>query len=175
MQANIKEKIKTPHYWPFVKRIHRLPMDSPHKGPVTRKIVLFYDVIMCRKVSSLSMSGNISPVVTWMDIIPQVAEILSFVWPWKRKAPHDTLYEPAGLVVSCNSVAWFEGLFFIPLENQIRLYSADTLHVNVWPTTKEGPGGDIASDLSEGNKRKVLSYSVPIKTCKQIPTSPNVD
>ena len=25
------------HYWPFIKRSHRWPMDSPHKGPVMRK------------------------------------------------------------------------------------------------------------------------------------------
>ena len=30
----------------FVKGIHRWPVDSPHKGPVTRKMFLFDDVIM---------------------------------------------------------------------------------------------------------------------------------
>ena len=37
VHANIKEK-KT-HYgdWPFVRGIHRLPADSPHKGPVISK------------------------------------------------------------------------------------------------------------------------------------------
>ena len=30
----------------FVRKIHRLPMNSPHKGPVTRKMFLFDDVIM---------------------------------------------------------------------------------------------------------------------------------
>ena len=30
----------------FVKRIHRWPMNSPHKGPVTRKMFPFGDVIM---------------------------------------------------------------------------------------------------------------------------------
>ena len=30
----------------FVKGIHRWPMDSPHKGPVTRKMFPFNDVIM---------------------------------------------------------------------------------------------------------------------------------
>ena len=31
----------------FVRVIHRWPMDSPHKGPVTRKMFPFDDVIMC--------------------------------------------------------------------------------------------------------------------------------
>ena len=31
----------------FVRRIHRRPVTSPHKGPVTRKMFPFDDVIMC--------------------------------------------------------------------------------------------------------------------------------
>ena len=31
----------------FMRRIHRWPMNSPHKGPVTRKLFSFDDVIMC--------------------------------------------------------------------------------------------------------------------------------
>ena len=30
----------------YVRGIHRWPVDPPHKGPVTRNIVLFHDVIM---------------------------------------------------------------------------------------------------------------------------------
>ena len=30
----------------FVKEIHRWPVNSPHKRPVTRKIILFDDVIL---------------------------------------------------------------------------------------------------------------------------------
>ena len=33
-------------YWPFVMGIHRLPMDSPHKGSVMRKALPYHDVIM---------------------------------------------------------------------------------------------------------------------------------
>ena len=32
----ITGNIKAPHHWPFVRRIHWWPMDSPHKGPVIR-------------------------------------------------------------------------------------------------------------------------------------------
>ena len=34
---DIKENTKALCYWSFVKVIHRLPVDSPHKGPVTWK------------------------------------------------------------------------------------------------------------------------------------------
>ena len=32
----ISKKHQSPRYWPFVKGIHRWPVDSPHKEPVTR-------------------------------------------------------------------------------------------------------------------------------------------
>ena len=41
-----KRKHQSMCYRPFVRGIHRWPMDSPHKGPVTRKAFLWYDVIM---------------------------------------------------------------------------------------------------------------------------------
>ena len=31
----------------FVRGIHRWPVNSPHKGPVTRKMIPFDDVVMC--------------------------------------------------------------------------------------------------------------------------------
>ena len=37
---------KSPCYWPFVKRIHCWPMNSPHKWPIMRETFLFDDVIM---------------------------------------------------------------------------------------------------------------------------------
>ena len=46
-KAQIKENINAPRYWPlwgYV--IHRWPVESPHKGPVTRKMFPFDDVIM---------------------------------------------------------------------------------------------------------------------------------
>ena len=41
-----KEIIKDPHYWPFVRGIHRWPVDSSHKGPVMRQVPQSHDVIM---------------------------------------------------------------------------------------------------------------------------------
>ena len=46
IQAQIKENVKAPHHLAFVREIHRAPVNSPHKGPVTRKIIPFDDVIM---------------------------------------------------------------------------------------------------------------------------------
>ena len=35
-------------YWPIVRGIHRSPVDSPHKGPVTQKMFSFDDIIIWR-------------------------------------------------------------------------------------------------------------------------------
>ena len=32
------------HYWPFVRGIHQLLVDSPHKGPVLQKVFPYYDI-----------------------------------------------------------------------------------------------------------------------------------
>ena len=43
----------------FVKGIHRWPVNSPHKGPVKRKMFPFDDVIMCQKSSTESVTFNV--------------------------------------------------------------------------------------------------------------------
>ena len=45
VEAKIKENIKAPRHWPL-SGIHRSPLDSPHKGSITRKMFSFDDVIM---------------------------------------------------------------------------------------------------------------------------------
>ena len=45
VQAQIKANIKVPRHW-SVRGAHRRPVNSPHKGPVTRKMFSFDDIIM---------------------------------------------------------------------------------------------------------------------------------
>ena len=52
----------------FVRGIHRWPVNSPHKVPVTRKIVPFDDVIMKRDLSVLGASFMVILHVTgWLN------------------------------------------------------------------------------------------------------------
>ena len=46
IQAQIKEKNKGSASLAFVRGFRRLPVHSPHKGPVTRKMFPFDDVFM---------------------------------------------------------------------------------------------------------------------------------
>ena len=40
------KKNETSHYWPCVRVNHHLPVDSPHKGPVTKKLCSCHDISM---------------------------------------------------------------------------------------------------------------------------------
>ena len=44
--GSTSNKHQIPHYWSFVRVIHRWPVNSSHKGPVTRKKLPFDNVIM---------------------------------------------------------------------------------------------------------------------------------
>ena len=58
--AQIKENINAPRHWAFVRGIHRWPVNSPHRGPVTRKMLPFYDVIMTGLVKLILIDmGNV--------------------------------------------------------------------------------------------------------------------
>ena len=43
---SLSKKHQSLHYWPFARGIHRWLANSPHKGPVTKKKLIFDEVIM---------------------------------------------------------------------------------------------------------------------------------
>ena len=47
VQTQVKEKHQSSAALAFLRGIHRWPVNSPHKGPVTRKMFPFDDVITC--------------------------------------------------------------------------------------------------------------------------------
>ena len=55
----------------FVREIHRWPMDSPHKGPVTRKMLPFDDVIMVLP----SQTGGLALHTPWPPCCSQVTSL----------------------------------------------------------------------------------------------------
>ena len=66
VQAQIKENIKAPRHLPLRIGIHRWPMNSPHKGPVTRKIFPFDDVIMqTRPAGTSPVALLITKMISW--------------------------------------------------------------------------------------------------------------
>ena len=59
----------------FVKGIHRWPMNSPHKGQVTRKLFPFHDVIMIKLIYEHIYISNIIRV---LFILPDMKEMNQF-------------------------------------------------------------------------------------------------
>ena len=71
----------------FVRGIHRWPVNSPHKGPVTRKMFPFDDVIMSFKVHD--------PRIRTYQYIYKYLRLISYyvaIWPW------NTLHQWHGLL-----------------------------------------------------------------------------
>ena len=68
IQAQIKETINAPRLLAFVGGIQRSPVDSPHKGPVTRKMFPFDDVIMTKITTMKKMQLLAIRLATHMDI-----------------------------------------------------------------------------------------------------------
>ena len=56
----------------FVWGIHRWPVNSPHKGPVTRKMFPFHDVIMWRESTSRPTMGQKRETLMFIFILAQI-------------------------------------------------------------------------------------------------------
>ena len=55
----------SPHYWPFVRGIHRSSVDSPHKGPVMRSFDVPYEVSQNKLPNNQSRG-------TWIDVFTSI-------------------------------------------------------------------------------------------------------
>ena len=91
VQAQIKKTIKAPST-DLCEGIHRWPVNFPHKGPVTRKLFPFNDVIMIRILHQEGQnlinarSGNASREVVHLTIHP--SEIRLWCWISKYLQKH---------------------------------------------------------------------------------------
>ena len=61
----------------FVRRTHWWPVNSPHKGPVTRKMFLFDDVITLTLISVLYLLDSLRPDEAYIDGLVQDCSISS--------------------------------------------------------------------------------------------------
>ena len=60
------EKNEAPRYWPFLRGIHRWPVDSPHKGQVTRKVLHVMTSSLCAVDKYLDLLNKIT--CPWISI-----------------------------------------------------------------------------------------------------------
>ena len=68
-----KEGIKAPHYWGFCKGNHQWPMDSPHKGPETRKAFPCHGVIYHNVRRSSDSWKKITGCVRYWPVVKTIA------------------------------------------------------------------------------------------------------
>ena len=68
VHSQIKENNKSPYHWPFVRGIHRWPVNSPHKRQITQKMFPFGDVLMNYfQYISVTFAWS-DPARTWIHI-----------------------------------------------------------------------------------------------------------
>ena len=85
IQTQIKEKHQSSALLACVRGIHRWPMNSPHKWPVTRKMFPFDDVIMKTSASSL-LCTHVSYNNPYVSFIPSAHCITALFMPHEHDA-----------------------------------------------------------------------------------------
>ena len=101
IQAQIKKTHQSSASLAFVRGIRRSPVNSPHKGLVTRQMLQFDDVIMKASVSvnagwvihgvrSCRTMCGVSPSSAWLQCIPVTSPLSStarLVMAWRTRTP----------------------------------------------------------------------------------------
>ena len=80
VQAHIKENIKALR-WTLWGEFNRWPVNSPHKGPVTRKLFPFDGVIMHNPICSCDHPWFLRQIASWFCYFPLVVYRLFVTWP----------------------------------------------------------------------------------------------
>ena len=72
-----QRKHQSPVSLPFVRGIHRWPVNSPHKGPVTRKMFPFDDVIMYIDITNAISSAHYIVLIYGGQFPPKYSQYTS--------------------------------------------------------------------------------------------------
>ena len=94
----------------FVQRIHRWPVNSPHKGTVTRKMFSFDDVIMCSFVKNVDLQAFVQDykcLYIEYDCAFHVTTSDSFRNYYQRYHPCSVLSQVLCQTAICQSVLWY--------------------------------------------------------------------
>ena len=95
-----KRKHQSSAFLAFVRGIHWWPVISPHKGPVTRKMFPFDDVIMIQTCACHDESVGVSSAKVWHD------HITDFFLPNFDKEPMNVLKNE--LITYCDNSSHFK-------------------------------------------------------------------
>ena len=89
IQGAVQRKYQSSASLAFVRGIHRWPVNSPHKGPVTRKMIPFDDVIMINSVLKKHGCDNIRHTCLsprkWVEWQDKIIIKFAFIHWWTDK------------------------------------------------------------------------------------------
>ena len=95
----------------FVRGIHQWPVNSPHKGPVTRKMFSFVDVIMCwwilpipPSVTSHTMEQSRNCLYATEAILRNMGKLISLIRYEPMMSPQQTNYDKTVCISNGKSV-----------------------------------------------------------------------
>ena len=99
----------------FVRGIHRWPVNSPHKGPVTRKTFPFDDVIMWTVIINYKYNRYFSHQHTCISI-----NIRNLTLVWRPRRPINLI---ANLIMKCTGTLLPLFILVLPFEALISCFS----------------------------------------------------
>ena len=129
----------------FVQGIHRGPVNSPHKWPVTRKMLPFDDVIMIRKTSYIAtprcdkLSERFNNDVTWAS--------------WHFKSPAYRLFIQQ-LIQANNTLKWYRS------STLLSLCEGNPLVTSWFPTQRTSDVGSVFISWRHPGAREVLHRNI---------------
>ena len=103
IHAQIKENIKAPRHWHLCWEVTGSPMNSPHRGPVTRKMFSFDDVIVllrCQMTTVRYICDNFFVGQMLNECSPVTTIYLSHFITWARRHQmrENVTYIPSSLI-----------------------------------------------------------------------------
>ena len=120
IQTYIKENIRSPHYWSFLRGIHVRPEDSPHRGPATLDMFLCKNIIMA--LDRLHHSAQIEIEESRVsDNFSQSDKIAHTRWVFYRVAYYSTVTRAHWRVWSSASTLFLLSFIQTYIRENIRL------------------------------------------------------
>ena len=118
----LKENVKAPRLWPFVRGIRRSPVDSPHKGPVTWNLFACHDVFMRTGTMATTRQSTGKPCIHFIGYIL----LNTLYWPIRQRYLTNISFVEVSDNRSCYDRPWPPRIILISLAQkntlQLRFY-----------------------------------------------------
>ena len=134
VNVQIKESIKALHdaaSLAFVRGIHRWPMNSPHKGPVTWKMFPFDDVIM-HEMNVWNTPPSWSPIELTTAILIRSSLSWFYIWHCDNSGRKSIRFQNHSRHPIAHQLGWDIGCLYLTLTGKLWGVCCEDLGEN-WP------------------------------------------